>query len=282
MDIGEGSRPPKRQRKNDEEDVEEESLLEKVALHGESDKGKASFMVRYDGPSSSDFSEVSQAISINRAEVGDEIKGKNRSIREKLWFELSGYVDKYHTQLTAELDMDKEQLLMAMTEAIPDPEARTTSYRALEVAMNMSRVPPIDKCNLFKCFSNMLKDEVVKLSLTLRRLQTKYNQVVENLRIEKTDARVLSNDLRSLQAAVKGKGTSKVDPEGHFISELQKQVAALKHKLNKLGFQHVQTTKLAHIEKYKSDLADSLAKEKEERAKIKNEMGALKQERDEL
>ena len=106
---------------------------------------------------------------------------------------------------------------MAMTEAIIDPEAGITSYRALEFAVKMSQVPPIDKFNLFQCFGNMLKDTVVKLSLTLRKLQTKYNQVVENLGIEKTNARALSNDLQSLQAAVKGKGNGKVDPQGHVI-----------------------------------------------------------------
>ena len=111
---------------------------------------------------------------------------------------------------------------MAMTEAVLDPKARTTSYRALEVAVNMSQVPLIDKCNLLQCFSDMLKDEVVKLSLTLRKLQTKYNQVVENLRVEKTNAWALSNDLRSLQAIMKGKRNDKVDPQGHVISELQK------------------------------------------------------------
>ena len=124
----------------------------------------------------------------------------------------------------------------------------------------MSQVPPIDKCNLFQCFGDMLKGEVVKLSLTIRKLQTKYNQVVENLRIEKTNAQALLNDLQSLQATVKGKGSGKVDPEGHVISELQKQVEALKHKLNMPGFQHVQTAELAQIEKDKRDLTNSLAK----------------------
>ena len=147
--IGEDSLPSERQRTNDEEGVGGEPPLEKVALYGYSDKRKVGFIVKYDGPSSSDFSEVSQAISINRSEVGNEMKGKNRTIREKLWSELAGYVDKYHTWFSAKIDMDKEKLLMAMTKEVLDLEAGITSYRALEVAVNMSQVPPIDKCNLF-------------------------------------------------------------------------------------------------------------------------------------
>ena len=54
--TGEDSPPPKRQRTNNEEDVEEEPLLEKVALYGEPNEGKVGFMVKYDGPSSFDFS----------------------------------------------------------------------------------------------------------------------------------------------------------------------------------------------------------------------------------
>ena len=178
--------------------------------------------------------------------------------------------------------MEKEKLVLAMTEVILDPEAGTTSYRALEVTINMSQVPPIDKCKLFQCFGDMLKDEVVKLSLNLRKLQTKHNQVLENLRMEKINSRALSNDLCNLQTIVKGKESGKADPQAHVISELQKQVAALKHQLNMPGFQHIQTAELARIEKDKANLADSLAKEKEERVIISGEMTTLQLNMDEL
>ena len=106
---------------------------------------------------------------------------------------------------------------MAMNEAILDPEVGTTSYRALEIVVTMSQVPPIDKYNLFQCFGDMVRDEVVKLSLTLRKLQTKHNQVLDNLRMEKINSRALSNDLHSLQGVLKGKESSKAYPQVHII-----------------------------------------------------------------
>ena len=90
-----------------------------------------------------------------------------------------------------------------------------------------------------------MKDEVVNLSLTLRKLQTKNNQFLYNLIMENINSRALSNDLRSLQEVVKGKESGKVDPQGHLISELQKHIAALKHKVKIPGSQHIKTTKLA-------------------------------------
>ena len=68
------------------------------------------------------------------------------------------------------MNLDTEHLIMAMAEAVLDPEADTTSYRALEIAIDMSQVPTIDKCNLFQVFGDMLKDEVMWLSITLRNL----------------------------------------------------------------------------------------------------------------
>ena len=133
---------------------------------------------------------------------------------------------------------------MAMNEAILNPEVGTTSYRALEIAIDMSQVPPIDKCNLFQCFGDMLKDEVVRLSLTLRKLQSKHNQVLQNFRREKINSHALANDLYSLQEVIKGKEKGKADPQSHLITELQKQVAALKHKVNIHGTHHIQTTEL--------------------------------------
>ena len=46
--------------------------------------------------------------------------------------------------------------------------------------------------------------------------------------------------------------------------------------------QHVQTAELAQVEKDKANLEDSLAKEKEERARISGEMTTLQLRMDEL
>ena len=128
----------------------------------------------------------------------------------------------------------------------------------------------------------MLKDEVVKLSLTLGKLQTKHNQVLDNLIREKINSRALSNDLHSLQEVVKGKEKGKADPQGHLIAELQRYITALKHKVNIPGPHHVQTAELVQAKKDKASMADSLAKEREEKAKISDEMVDLQGRMDEL
>ena len=128
----------------------------------------------------------------------------------------------------------------------------------------------------------MLKDEVIRLSLTLRKLQSKHNQVLENFRREQINSRALTNDLHSLQEVIKGKEKGKVGPQSHLIVELQKQVIALKHKVNRPASHHVQTAELVQAEKDKASLADSLAKEREEKTKILEEMAALQGSMNEL
>ena len=50
-----------------------------------------------------------------------------------------------------------------------------------------------------------------------------------------------------------------------MIQKLQKEVTSLKHMVSIPASHHVQTAELAQAEKEKADLADSLAKEKEEK-----------------
>ena len=102
------------------------------------------------------------------------------TVREKLRVELVGFIDKYHTRLTTELDMDKEHLIIAITEVVLDSTPNEVSYKALDVAANLSKVPLIGKMGLHQCIEDMLRDEVVKLVLTLRKLEDKYKEVLEN------------------------------------------------------------------------------------------------------
>lgn len=67
-------------------------------------------------------------------------------------------------------------------EAVLDPTANEISYKALEVAVNLSKVPLTQKMGLHQCIGDMLRDEVVKLALALRKLEYKYKEVVENLK----------------------------------------------------------------------------------------------------
>ena len=89
-------------------------------------------------------------------------------------------------------------------------------------------MPAIDKFNLFQVFSDMLKDEVMWLSITLRKLQSKHGQVVGNFRKEKVNSCALMNEIRSLHDVIKGKEKGEANPQGHLIEDLQKQVVALK------------------------------------------------------
>ena len=108
MDTGEGSHPSKKHSSDDVEIIWDELPQEDLIRYGEPDKSKVGFKVNYDGASSSEPSGISEAVSVNRADVREEIRNRKQTVREKLRAELVGFVDKYHTRLTSELDMDKE------------------------------------------------------------------------------------------------------------------------------------------------------------------------------
>lgn len=146
--IDEEAHPSKKQRTEEPEIVWEEPPQEEFSRYGLPDRNKVGFMINFDSASSSEPSGLSQAISVNRAEVREEISTQNRTTRDRLRAELVGFVDKYHTRHTTELDMDKEQLIIAITEAALQPTAEGTSYRALELALNLANIPITDKFGL--------------------------------------------------------------------------------------------------------------------------------------
>ena len=78
----------------------------------------------------------------------EEMSTRNRTTREKLRAELAGFIDKYHTRLTTELDMDKEQLIFSISQAVLQPSADGSHYRALEIALNLDNISLIDKLGL--------------------------------------------------------------------------------------------------------------------------------------
>ena len=153
-----------------------------------------------------------QAIAVSSSQGACEGRARNRVIIDKHRAELKGYVEKYHTRISSVIDLDTKQLVMAMAEAVLDPEVGTTSYKVLEVAIDMSQVLETYKCNIFQCFGDMLKDEVMRLSITLKKLQSKHTQVVENFRKEKINSRALMNNIRTLQGVIKGKEKGGTDP----------------------------------------------------------------------
>ena len=187
-------------------------------------------------------SDLSQAIKTDTSQIATERSLKARAIRDKYKTELEGFVEKYHTKISASMNLDTKHLVMAMAEAILDPDAGTTSYRVLEYVVDMSKVPAIDKCNIFQVFGDMLKDEVMRISITFKKLETKHAQVRENFRREQVNSRALVNQVHSLQDSIKGKETSEADPQCNLINELQKEVASLKCQISIPASHHVQTT----------------------------------------
>ena len=105
----------------------------------------------------------------------------------------------------------------------------------------------------------------MRLAITLKNLEKKHAQVRENFKREQVNSCALSNQVRALQDSIKGKETGEFNPQRNLIEELQKEVESLKRKISIPASHHVQIAKLAQAEKDKTDLVDSLAKEKEEK-----------------
>ena len=98
-------------------------------------------------------------------------------------------MEKYNTRVSASMNVDTKHLVLSMVESILDPNAGTTSYRVLEYAIYMAKVPALDKCNLFQVVGDMMKDEVMRLTITLKKLETKHAQVRVTLKDEQENSR---------------------------------------------------------------------------------------------
>ena len=79
------SPPHKRQKTvtSEAEVIGEEQLLEQEIPYGRPDKSKTRIKVLWDSVTSSDFSEVSQAITVDSSQVATERSLKAREIRDK-------------------------------------------------------------------------------------------------------------------------------------------------------------------------------------------------------
>ena len=90
-------------------------------------------------------------------------------------------------------------MIIAITKVLLDPTADGINYRALEVAVNLAKVPLTDKLDLHQCIGDMLRDELVNLALALRKLEEKYKDVLENRTKERASARDINNNLHNLR-----------------------------------------------------------------------------------
>ena len=165
--------PTKRQRTatTEAEVIGEEELLEPFTKFGEFDKGKAGITVLRDSVASSDFTEVTQAIIEHTSSKASEREQTNKAIQYRYKVELGGYVEKYHTRLSTSINADTESLVLSMAEAILDPNSDVPSYKVLELAIDMQKVPANDMCDLFQTVCDMMKDKLMQLTLALRKLE---------------------------------------------------------------------------------------------------------------
>ena len=97
--------------------------------------------------------------------------------------------------------------------------------------MNFSKVPLTDKLGLHQCIGDMLRDEVVKLTLALRKLEDKYKEVVDNLKKERTNSRGVSNNLHHLRRIMSEKGSDKEGIQMKIIQDLEVKNSELKRRL---------------------------------------------------
>ena len=143
--------PPKRQRvATSEADVIGEGIiLEPFTKFGQFDKGKAGITVLRDSVASSDYTEVTQAIVEPTSSKTSEKERTNKTIRDRYKAELGGYVEKYHTRLSASINADTESLVLSMAEAILYPNSDVPSYKVLELAIDMQKVSVQDMSDLF-------------------------------------------------------------------------------------------------------------------------------------
>ena len=109
---------------------------------------------------------------------------RSRIIRDKYKAELEGYVEKYHTRIFATMNLDTEHLVLSMAKALLDPDRGATSYWVLQHAIDMTKVPATDMCNLFQVVADMIKDEVMRATIALRKLEKKHEQMKTTLKNE--------------------------------------------------------------------------------------------------
>ena len=147
------------------------------------------------------------------------------------------------------MNVDTEHLVLSIAEAILDPSVGTTSYRVLEYAIDMAKVPAPEKCNMFQVVGDMLKDEVMRVTIALRKLEKKHEQVRATLKKEQANSRALSNQVCGLTELIKGKETGDSNPQRYVIEQLQKEVVSLKCKVSIPASPHVKTAELAQVEK---------------------------------
>ena len=98
-----------------------------------------------------------------------------------------------------------------MEEAILDPNFDVPSYRVLEFAIDMKKVPANDMCDLFQTVCDMMKDKLMQVTLALKKLEQKHDQLRATLTAEQVSCRARANQVRYYQDLIKWKDTGETN-----------------------------------------------------------------------
>ena len=78
----------------------------------------------------------------------------------------------------------------------------------------------------------MLQTEVVKYAVALKKLEKKYNLVIEHQNREKASARANHAQLESLKKTIRGKGVDKDETLQNLLAKVELENQELKQNLN--------------------------------------------------
>ena len=99
-----------------------------------------------------------------------------------------------------------------MTEAILDPNSDVPSYKVLELAIDMQKVPVQDMTDLFQTVCDMMKDKLSQITLALKKIEQKYEHLRDSFTAEQNSCHANAHQVRYLQDQIKnldegGKGS---------------------------------------------------------------------------
>ena len=137
-------------------------------------------------------------------------------------------MEKYSTRLSASINADTESLVLSMAEAILDPNSDVPSYKVLELAIDMQKVPTNDMCDLFQTVCDMIKDKLMQLTLALTKLEQKHDQLRASFVADQVSFCANAHQVRDLQDQIKNSDEGGKGAQAALIKQLQKEVASAK------------------------------------------------------
>jgi hypothetical protein len=184
----------------------------------------------------------------------DELKDKNLQIKQVLLPRLDP--DPTKTRLLSALDFEKGKLNLSVLEPIRQDIMSPGNYKVENFSFDLENVPLVDKMELLKHTGEMVNKDVIKTTLSMKKLQRINNQLKEQLKQEQTLSRIKQIRVEYLEKKMlRIRDNSKDDePMQQLISLKDKEIAILKNKLHMTDHDHVQTPELIAIQQEKEQL----------------------------